>query len=446
MLRLSTIILLLSATVSLGQIKITNNHMPSPGDKIEYSTAISTSSVDVSTTGANSSWDFSSLTAVSNGVEEYKRSVQTPYLLSFGFTALGKKLSDTLGFSDFQLKNIYNFYRNSSGSFSDVGIGFQFSVIPLPQAGKHSDPDEIYVFPLEYGNRDSTTFEVEVPISAGIAKVGSFFRKGNRVTTVDGWGKISTPYVTNEDCIRLKSVISEKDSIAVTTPSINFGTNIQLIEYKWLSTTEKIPLLTIVGNEIAGNFIPTSIIYRNDWSVATPIVVDFDADKTWTKKGNVVSLTNKSTGDNLGYSWSVTPSTGFLFVNGTSKSSENPKLVFNDPGFYTIELTASNGSNSETTEKKDYIEVADPNSSVEQLSALPFKAYPNPVYNKLVLTADKSDQVLSAELLDLTGKRCCKVEGNGSVTLSTRDLPSSIYTLRVFTNSRFYTQKISVVD
>ena len=143
MLRISFLSLVLFALSCEAQITITNSHMPKANDKIEFSTA-SPIGIDVSKTGANVKWDYTDLTSVSDGIEEYKPSYTTPYIINFGFSALGLKLRDTLGFSSFQLKNIYNFYQNSSGSYKDVGIGFQFAAIPIPQAGKHTDPDEIF--------------------------------------------------------------------------------------------------------------------------------------------------------------------------------------------------------------------------------------------------------------------------------------------------------------
>ncbi len=444
MLRLSLITLLFCCSSVYAQITITNNNMPSSGNSIEYSTAVSTSSVDIKTTGKSSTWDFTKLVSISDGVEEYKSSLQTPYVLNFGFSALGKKLADTLGFSDFQLKNIYNFYKKSSSSYSEIGIGFQFSAIPLPQSGKHSDPDEIYIFPLEFENKDSTTFHVEVPISAGFIRLGTFTRSGTRVTTVDGWGKISTPYLTNENCIRLKSVITETDSISVSTPSINFGTDIKLIEYKWLSTNEKIPVLTIVGNEVAGIFVPTSITYRNEWSAVTPIVVDFEADKTWTKKGNVVRFTNKSTGIGLSYSWSITPETSSIFVNGTSKNSENPKIVFQDTGKYSISLTVSSNSNSQTLDKLDYIRIADEFSSVMGLNKSNISVYPVPAQEVIHVTLPNPLDIFTLEVWDITGKVLESQTGEESIDLDILNWSRGTYYIRVSGNGQTYQTKVLI--
>jgi hypothetical protein len=405
MLRLSSLSLLLISATCFGQISITKDHMPKSGDKIEYSTAISPT-IDVKTTGADVNWDYSTLTSSGNGVDEYKQSWQTPYILNFGFTAIGQKVLDTLGFSDFQMKNVYNFYKNSSSSFSDVGIGFQFATLPLPQAGKHSDPDEIYFFPLNYNDRDSSTFDVEIPIKAIAFEVGSFRRKGHRITEVDGWGKITTPYVKDEPCIRIKSVINETDSIKVSTPSFSFGSEISRIEYKWLSKNERIPILTIVGSEVAGRFVPTSIQYRNDWSKITP---DFEATNVSPKVGDIITINNKTQGSGS-YTWALTPSTGFMFVNGTTANSEHPVMVFQDTGLYTVKLTVKNDANTESEEKVDYLHVRDRNSSVEDNlldGLLQYTVYPNPVQDKFNITFHDGQENKSASItiFSLDGKQ-----------------------------------------
>ena len=399
-LRISLVILCTIPVISDAQITITKDHMPKVDDAIEFSTA-SPIGINVSKTGANTSWDYSKLAKITDGVDEYKASYKTPYLLNFGFTALGKKLRDTLGFSSFQLKNIYNFYRNDSKSFRDVGVGFQFAAIPLPQSGKHSDPDEIFVFPLNYGNKDTTTFEVEVPISAGI-RLGSYYRSGTRMTEVDGWGTITTPYLKNEPCIRVKSTIVGLDSIKVSTPSINFGQEVTRVEYTWLSTSERIPVMKVSGTIALGNFTPTSVTYRNEWSKAPQVTADFNVTNTTIKVGSVFKINNESKGDNLTYTWSITPSSDVKYVNGSDNTSEHPSVVISTKGQYTVTLVARSGSVSDTMTKTNYITI-DANSSITEVSTV-VSWGPNPSYGRLTFTGDVNACPKSIQLYTVDGK------------------------------------------
>ncbi len=437
MLRISMITCLMWATSVLAQISITKNHMPSNGDAIEYSNA-SPINIEYSKTGADVSWDYSDLSSIGDGEEEYTSSLKTPYLLNFGFTAVGKKLMDTLGFSDFQLKNIYNFYQTSNASYRDVGIGFQFAAFPLPQTGKHSDPDEIYLFPLEYGDKDSTTFDVEVPISVGI-KLGSFIRTGTRVTTVDGWGTITTPYGKDIECIRVKSVIDEFDSMRISTPSISIGQRIKRIEYKWLSTTEEIPILMITGNEALGTFTPTSVVYRNEWSKETPIVVDFEADKTSSNSGQVISFTNKSTGDNLSYLWTIEPSTA-IFVNGTSNTDSDPKVVFQKDGEYSITLKATDDNGSAETTKVDYIIIG--SVSISDLSNDNISIYPNPTSNLVHIETKSPNSTIDVSIYASNGERILSQSGQQSIEMDVTNIAQGVYILEVKEGDSVYQSKL----
>jgi PKD repeat protein len=439
MLRISILLCCMAAVNVFGQITINKNHMPSSGDEIEYSNALAFG-VDVSKTGENVSWDYTKLTNTGDDIDKYVSSLRTPYLLNFGFTTFGKKVTDTLGFGNFQFKNIYNFFQTSDASFRDVGMGFQFAAIPLPQTGKHTDADEIFVFPLKYGDKDSTTFDVEVPISAGI-KLGAFIRKGNRVTTVDGWGKISTPYAKDVACIRIKSVINELDSISVSTPSIKFGQIVTRIEYKWLSTTEKIPMLTITGNEVLGTFTPTVVQYRNEWSKVSPIVVDFESDKVSPKQGVVVSLTNKSMGDNLSYVWSMSPNTGFVFVNGTSENEEHPKVVFQDTGWYSVTLKVTDKNGSATETKEDFIHVRDRNSSVTDLKITQFDVYPNPAVSMVTVSPKSKTDFYNVEIFTYAGEKVSSttLKNDNQITLPSE---AGIYFMHIHSDGHHVTKRI----
>ncbi len=379
--------------------------MPKAGDTIRYSTAVTLGGTSLSKTGANQTWDYTDLSPISQGLEEFVYSYQTPYLLNFGFSALGLKLADTLGTAEFQLKNVYNFYRNSSSTFTDVGLGFQFGAFPLPQSGKHSDPDEIYTFPLKFGNSDTTTFSVKVPIMVTIVPVGNFYRSGTRINEVDGWGKISTPYASGVSCLRIKSTITEYDSISIPTLSLGFGIETTRIEYKWLSTSERFPMLTVTGNDDFGTFVPANIRYRDSTRTIGPpetVEADFEVDKTFTSKGQVLNFTNLSNGNNLSYSWDIQPSASVLFVNGTSSTSEHPRVVINDSGYFSVRLIAAGRANRDTMLKEDYVRISF-SSGLEDFNEEGVSVYPNPARDQLHVDLPKDGRIYQMQIIDVTG-------------------------------------------
>jgi len=58
-------------------------------------------------------------------------------------------------------------------------------------------------------------------------------------------------------------------------------------------------------------------------------------------------------GQNLKYSWTVTPSAGATFVNGTTATSPLPQINFNRPGNYSVTLNVSNDCSTDI-KKWDY--------------------------------------------------------------------------------------------
>ncbi|MCB0805660.1 MAG: choice-of-anchor J domain-containing protein [Bacteroidales bacterium] len=93
--------------------------------------------------------------------------------------------------------------------------------------------------------------------------------------------------------------------------------------------------------------------------VAPPVpVADFTADILTPGTGHVVQFTDLSTNVPTTWAWSITPAT-YSYTGGTNSASQNPQVIFNNSGFYSVTLTASNVSGSDNETKTDYIYVTD---------------------------------------------------------------------------------------
>lgn len=259
---MKNIIVLIAITgISVGltaQITITSAHMPAANDSFTYMNVQAVGGgVNVNTTGPNTTWNYSSLVKTDSTVVRYERSSQTPYAFYF-INTFGQKIADNIGFGQFSMSDVYSFYKNTNTSFTAEGTGFKFNSIPL--AGTYTDKDDIYLFPLKYNDRDSSNFRVSIQIPA----LGSYKQSGRRVNHVDGWGTITLPGGGSpQQCLRVKSTITQVDSFSVTQPlPISFGFPSTRVEYKWLTTTDKVPVLEVSGTELLGTFTPTSIRYR----------------------------------------------------------------------------------------------------------------------------------------------------------------------------------------
>ncbi|MCS7027546.1 MAG: T9SS type A sorting domain-containing protein [Bacteroidia bacterium] len=252
-----------SLQLAIAQITITSTDMPVVGDTLRYCNASPTSGgYDFTLTGPNHVWNFTNLNCTSQDVAAYKSASSTPYAFySAFFGKYGTKIADSIGFSFLTFHNIWDFYGKTSTVFKAEGYGLTYSGLPL--AATYTDDDEIYQFPLEYNDRDSSTFRLAMEIPG----LGKFIRKGYRINLVDGWGKITTVYGTF-NCLRVKSTIAEIDSLLITFPTtINLGFPVNITEYKWLAKGERFPILEVRGNTNLFGFTPTQVRYR--YKIAT---------------------------------------------------------------------------------------------------------------------------------------------------------------------------------
>jgi hypothetical protein len=88
------------------------------------------------------------------------------------------------------------------------------------------------------------------------------------------------------------------------------------------------------------------------------IVANFNASLRRQLINTSVTLYDWTWGNPTSWSWSISPST-YAFVGSTSSASQNPQVQFTAGGYYTITLTASNGSYQDAESRTSYIEAVD---------------------------------------------------------------------------------------
>jgi len=274
----SKLFCLLSAFMVLGLFKINgqaitlgNNNMPGSGDTLRYTNVSINSLPDYKSTGANYAWDFSQVASTSEGIRSFKASSQTPYFFYFfGNSEYGELISNSVNLGVITLNDYYNFYKkqNAPAAYIADGAGLTLSMVPVP--AYFSDKDELYKFPMTYPQYDSTTFKFSTPNTTLIPV--RYSKAGYRVTVVDGWGTIKTPYGT-ENCIRLVTTQYSRDTIRVSLGSLTLppvGLPNFVRSYQWMTLNSKIPFLEVTGNLIGNNFTVTQARYRGYDIVKNP--------------------------------------------------------------------------------------------------------------------------------------------------------------------------------
>ncbi|HPT14396.1 MAG TPA: PKD domain-containing protein [Bacteroidales bacterium] len=104
-------------------------------------------------------------------------------------------------------------------------------------------------------------------------------------------------------------------------------------------------------------------LWKSDMYFTTP-TADFSANKTLVPPGCPVNFKDLSLGVPSQWDWS------FVGGNPSTSTDKNPQnIVFNNPGTYTIELTATNAAGSGTMTKTAYIIVSDTLKPIANFSA-----------------------------------------------------------------------------
>lgn len=261
---------MLSTLTINAQITIANSDMPIAGDTFRLSTAPLSTVVDLSLTGTNYLWDFSTLLSNSQAVDSFYSVASTGLVYSFFFINSGlntnranlvTKGADITAIPTFTVTDVNNFYYAASAQFRQVGIGASLNGITTPIA--FGNKDIIYNFPLNYGDQDSSDSDYGISLPG----LGTYQAIQKRINNVDGWGTVITPF-GSFSALRIVAELSGSDSLYLDT--LGFGFNLPrpiTREYKWLAVGEGVPVLQINTTFAGPTETITSIRYKDSLTV-----------------------------------------------------------------------------------------------------------------------------------------------------------------------------------
>ena len=152
---------------------------------------------------------------------------------------------------------------------------------------------------------------------------------------------------------------------------------------------------------------------------------EFTADKTTICNGDEIAFTDDSYNVANSWTWSITPSSGWSYSNGTTATSQNPSVVFDTPGLYTVQLTSSDGTLSDSEIKNNFIRVLNTSAS------LPFwEGFEN--YSSLsniqewdVFSSSANNAWTIEPTTGYSGAKCAKLMNFGQGTANIDELISS---------------------
>jgi hypothetical protein len=263
-------------TMAQTPITLTRADFPKPTsssvlpDSVLYTNVMSANTSAQTSNGASQIWNEWALTGTT-AYQNFMPMSATPLVFQLAFLScdFAQPLANAgtfgAGTTGGSLSDAYEYYDYSGSKLQIKGFGANVTIsgVAAPLPALYTSPDVIYVFPIAYGNKDSSnsSFNVSLPLTlpAPLNNITiTVKRVQKRVNEVDAWGAVTTPAGTF-DVLRVVSKIDRIDSFK--TSLFDIGTPSSPVEYKWLGAGKKVPVLQINGNDIAGVFTPTNATF-----------------------------------------------------------------------------------------------------------------------------------------------------------------------------------------
>ncbi len=270
---LITVASIFFATATQAQITVDINDMPIAKDSVVRYNATGFNALDFTTTGANTSWDYSALVAGTRVVDKHFDILQAPLfaLATYGPFASANLKSQiwkdgqsplNLGAAGtfINIDSTFEFYKKATNRYARTGYTIRLNGfdVPLP----YDSNDVFYKLPMNFNDVDSgiSVFEINTSFLSFLY----YKTRQKRINYVDGWGELKLPNGYKTNVLKVKSELYAKDTVHIDT-LFPFGFAInrpKTIEYKWLAKNMQAPILSVIGNEVGGTFTPTTVQFH----------------------------------------------------------------------------------------------------------------------------------------------------------------------------------------
>jgi PKD repeat protein len=148
----------------------------------------------------------------------------------------------------------------------------------------------------------------------------------------------------------------------------------------------------------------------------------FSTKLTQICPGSSVTFTDKSKFNPTGWTWNIQPSS-YRFTGGTTKNSQNPEVIFDIPGSYTVSLAVLNSHGADSITLTNYITAGDIQVQLSgitgdsvicgcNLSNYPIAASGAAVYGYSIERPDKIDYTVVSDSIFLSLKSSEKKNGS----------------------------------
>ncbi len=200
---------LLLVSLLISQPTLTSTGVsPIIGDSYNLS---STNYVSPGNSGANQTWDLSSLSTTSTATISVVNTSTTPQGNSFPNANLALSYGNSM----------FQYVKTSPTALQNMGLSN--STITMP----YSNPEDLLRFPFTYNDTYSDTWATQF-MSGGYM----FYRSGTTTITADGYGTLITPAGTYTNTLRISVLQTYQDSAYMGMPYLISYTNQQYMWYR----------------------------------------------------------------------------------------------------------------------------------------------------------------------------------------------------------------------
>lgn len=162
---------------------------------------------------------------------------------------------------------------------------------------------------------------------------------------------------------------------------------------------------------------------------------EFTADKKTVCAGELVQLIDDSYNAATGWSWEITPSTGWSFTDGTSATSQNPKLNFTQSGLFTVKLTSTDGTTTDEEIKANYLRILPTSTTIPYWEGFENYSSLDNLTNWEVYNPNNNNAFTIENTTAHSGNQCAKLNNFGQAPSNIDELISAPIDLSVLPES-----------
>ena len=333
---------------------------------------------------------------------------------------------DTLTLFNFSLYNSQRFQKRTNayllenflGFTADIGGGNQPAVVV------YNHPDTILHFPVVYDDHYTSSIQWQIDLNP-IGQDVQYYSHQSRTTSIDAWGDVITPLQTFENTVRMRSEILRNDTLY--SSGGNTPVNVRQVEYMWLDTNYKLPIMVALGVVTDSTEVLTSIQYLWDKTCAVPTWVASTSSDSYTIDSTgavtVEFIVENSNADEYAWDW------GDGQMDTTSGSTTH---TYTEPGVYEVGLTACMTNclplNSCSYDILDFIILSDHILPGEESG---IKINPNPVGEAVNLFIPDAIGPAQFTIVDMNGKNVFQGEIFGGLNKLIPGLPGGMYAMLI---------------